>query len=122
MATEKPERLTRAVRSGLRAPYDSWAHRVAIHGFVRDIPLAPSHPTWRVLEELERGLAVLADRPALLLWGMRDWCFTPACLDRLARHFPGAEVHRFDDAGHFVVEDAVEQVVPLVRAFLRRTS
>ena len=36
------------------------------------------------------------------------------------RRFPGAEVHRFADAGHYVLEDA-EEVVPLIRGFLERS-
>jgi haloalkane dehalogenase len=35
--------------------------------------------------------------------------------------FPQAEVHRLDDAGHYVVEDAHERIVPLVARFLERT-
>jgi haloalkane dehalogenase len=73
-----------------------------------------------VLAEMEQRLPLLADRPVQMLWGMRDWCFTPACLDRLLRSFPAAEVHRFEDAGHYVVEDAHERIIPLVREFLRR--
>ena len=49
---------------------------------------------------------------------MRDWCFRPECLDRFIKHWPQAEVHRLDDCGHYVVEDAHERIVPLVRDFL----
>jgi haloalkane dehalogenase len=49
---------------------------------------------------------------------MRDWCFRPECLERFLEIFPHAEVHRLNDAGHYVVEDAYEQIVPLVRTFL----
>ena len=43
MATEFPDRLSGAVRAGYLAPYDSWAHRIAVHRFVQDIPLSPRH-------------------------------------------------------------------------------
>jgi haloalkane dehalogenase len=122
MATEQPQRLTPAIRAGLLAPYDSWANRVAIYRFVRDIPATPAHPTWQTLQQLENGLSSLSNRPVQLLWGMRDWCFTPVCLERLNGHFSHAEVHRFDDAGHYVVEDAVERIIPLVRGFLQRSG
>lgn len=122
MATEKPERMTPAVRAGLLAPYDSWANRIAIYRFVADIPFTEQHPTWQVLADIETHLAQLASCPVQMLWGMRDWCFTPECLERLLRSFPNAEVHRFADAGHYVVEDAHERIVPLVEDFLKRTS
>ena len=34
------------------------------------------------------------------------------------RFLPEAEVHRLEDAGHYVVEDAHERIVPLLEAFL----
>ena len=120
MATEKPERMTGAVRAGLLAPYDSWAHRIAIQRFVADIPSTKSHPNWNILAAIERDLPTIADRPVQMIWGMRDWCFTPECLDRLLQSLPGSQVHRFDDAGHYVIEDAHERIVPIVRDFLQR--
>jgi haloalkane dehalogenase len=49
---------------------------------------------------------------------MRDWCFRPECLDRLMLHWPQAEVHRLEDCGHYVVEDALERILPIMRKFL----
>lgn len=118
MAVEKPERMTADVRAGLLAPYDNWANRVAVDRFVRDIPLSPRHPTWQTLEQIEAGLPSLADRPIQLIWGMRDWCFRPECLDRFIQHWPQAEVHKLADCGHYVIEDAHERIVPLVQTFL----
>ncbi|MCO6455859.1 MAG: alpha/beta fold hydrolase [Pirellulaceae bacterium] len=120
MATARPDRLTTAVRRGLLAPYDNWSHRVAIDRFVKDIPASPRHPTWATLERIERNLVQLADRPITICWGMRDWCFTEVCLQRFRRIFPHAEVHCFPEAGHYVVEDACERIVPIVRQFLAR--
>jgi haloalkane dehalogenase len=118
MAVEHPERMTPAVRAGLLAPYDSWANRVAVDRFVADIPTTRRHPTWETLAKIEDGLPTLADRPIQMIWGMRDWCFRPSCLDRFCEAFPEAEVHRLEDAGHYVIEDAHERIVPLVRTFL----
>jgi len=114
------ERITPAVRGGLLAPYDTWRHRAAIHRFVLDIPLRPDHPSYRTLTEIEAGLPKFQQHPICLIWGMRDWCFTPAFLDRFLAFFPRAEVHRLEDASHYVIEDAHERIVPLVDAFLRR--
>jgi haloalkane dehalogenase len=118
MAVEHPDRMTPAVRAGLLAPYDNWANRIAIDRFVADIPTTRRHPTWETLSEIENGLPNLADRPIQMIWGMRDWCFRPSYLDRLGAAFPDAEVHRLDDAGHYVIEDAYERIIPLVRTFL----
>lgn len=116
------ERLTPEVRSGYMAPYKSLADRVAIHRFVLDIPLAPRHPSYDTLRHIEDGLAQFRDHPVQLVWGMRDWCFTTRFLDRFRDFFPLAEVHRIEDAGHWVVEDAHERIIPLVERFMERTS
>jgi len=120
MAVRRPERITAAVRDGILAPYDSWAHREAIYRFVVDIPLARRHPSYSTLLGVEEGLPRLAGHPWLFVWGMRDWCFTPEFLERFTEFFPRAEVHRLADAGHWVVEDAHEQIVPIVENFLKR--
>ena len=122
MAVEKPERMTPDIRAGLVAPYDNWANRIAIDRFVQDIPFTRRHPTWQVLERIEAGLASLARLPIQLTWGMRDWCFATECLERFIKHWPTAEVHQLEDCGHYVVEDAHERIVPLVRAFLDKNS
>lgn len=120
MAVAKPDRMTPAVRAGLLAPYDSWSHRIATHRFVTDIPLTPRHPSYATLEALEQGLVKLRQHPTMFVWGMRDWCFTPHFLERFLEYFPEAEVHRFDDASHYVIEDAHERIVPLVTQFIER--
>jgi pimeloyl-ACP methyl ester carboxylesterase len=105
-------------KRGYLLPYDSWANRVAVSAFVRDIPLAPSHPTWPALAEVERGLRQFRDRRALIVWGGQDFCFNDSFLERWRRELPQAEVHRIADAGHYVLDDAREEVVPRVAAFL----
>ena len=117
MAVEKPERMTPDVQAGLLAPYDNWANRVAIWRFVCDIPFTKSHPTYATLAELERRLPTMADLPIALIWGMRDWCFRPECLRRFQSLFPTAETHELVDCGHYVIEDAYETIVPLVKSF-----
>jgi cis-3-alkyl-4-acyloxetan-2-one decarboxylase len=115
MARARSDRLTPAVRAGITAPYDRWANRVAIDRFVKDIPMSPAHPSYETLKRIEEGLPRLADKPFQFIWGMRDWCFTPAFLDRFLDVFPYAEVHRIDDAGHWVVEDAHERIVLILK-------
>ncbi len=118
MATERTGGLPETTAQGLLAPYDSWAHRKAIYQFVKDIPASPRHRTWNLLAEIEMGLANLKHLPILLCWGMRDWCFRPECLDRFASIWPDAFIHRIETAGHYVVEDAAEEVEQVVSRFL----
>jgi haloalkane dehalogenase len=120
MATCRRDRMRGAVKRGILYPYDNWANRIGIHSFIRDIPLTRRHPTYEILASLEASLHALRDKPVQLIWGMRDWCFTPTCLERFIGIFPAAEVQRIERAGHWVVEDAYEQVRQLVSDFVSR--
>jgi haloalkane dehalogenase len=118
MAVEKRERLTAAVQAGYLAPYHDWNSRVAILRFVQDIPLSASHCSYEALVNVERGLAQFQQSPMLLVWGERDWCFTVDFLREFQQRFPEAETLSIPDAGHYVFEDAFEQIIPRVRQFL----
>jgi haloalkane dehalogenase len=118
MTLSRSHRLDRAVASGYLAPYDSWANRRAVYGFVRDIPNSPAHPTWQRLAEIERRLPEFRELPIALIWGMRDWCFRPDCLDRFVQVWPHAEIHRLADVGHWVIEDAPDESLAIVERFL----
>ncbi|MEX2044696.1 MAG: alpha/beta fold hydrolase, partial [Opitutus sp.] len=110
--------LTPEEKRGYLFPYDSWSNRVAVSAFVNDIPMDPSHPSWPVLMAAEQGLAQFRDRPALIEWGVRDFCFNDSFLARWENIFPQATAHRHADAGHYVLEDAREDVVPGIESFL----
>lgn len=110
--------LQGAVRRGYVCPYDSWANRIATHRFVADIPTEPSHPSFAALLELEQGLARLAHLPVQIYWGEKDWVFTPRFIPRFLDFFPAAQVHRFSDVGHLVVEEAHGRMIPRLRDFV----
>jgi cis-3-alkyl-4-acyloxetan-2-one decarboxylase len=110
--------LTKDVRSGLLAPYNCWKNRVATLKFVQDIPVKPSDPSYALVDDLDRNLKRLSNRPMLICWGLKDFVFNAAFLAEWARRFPGAEIHAFEDAGHYVLEDIPERIVPLVVDFL----
>lgn len=110
--------LPKAVRDAYVAPYDSWAHRIAIHRFVQDIPLRPGDRCFDMVTEVQERLRLLADVPMFVGWGMKDFVFDHHFLAEWERRFPRAEVHRFPKAGHYVLEDEAEALVPLVTSFL----
>ncbi len=111
MAIDRLPRLSNNARDGLLAPYDSPRHRVAIDGFVKDIPMSPKHPTWNVLQQLERNLPKLSALPIRFVWGMRDWCFRPECMERMNNAWPNATRRELKDVGHYVMEEASVEVL-----------
>lgn len=101
-------------------PYDSWTNRIAIQRFVEDIPMSAKHPSWPTLKEVEGGLRLFTDRPMLIIWGGRDFCFNDSFYEEWTRRFPDSEKHYFPEAGHYVLEDAFDEAGPLIRGFLVR--
>jgi haloalkane dehalogenase len=112
--------LPPAVRRAYCAPYDSWHHRLATLRFVQDIPLEPDDPAYALVTEVSQRLHLFATHPVLLCWGERDFVFDTDYLAAFERIWPHAEVHRFPDAGHYVLEDAGDAVASRVRDFLDR--
>jgi haloalkane dehalogenase len=121
MTLARTQQLEPAVAAGYLAPYNSWRRRAAVYQFVKDIPLSAAHPTWQTLGGIETALPSLANLSQLLVWGMRDWCFTPECFDKFVEVWPAAEVHPLADVGHWAVEDAPDDAELLLSEFLNRT-
>lgn len=116
MAAEKP--LSSIVRKGYLLPYDSYENRVAINQFVKDIPMGPEDVSYETLLEVEHGLWLLRENPVCVIWGMKDWCFTPSFLERWLLYYPQAVTLQLPNAGHFAQEDGGEELISFMRHFL----
>jgi haloalkane dehalogenase len=110
--------LTAGEKRGFLWPYDSWANRVAVDAFVKDIPLGPNHPSWTTLEGVAAGLKNFTAHPALIVWGGRDFCFNDRFYAEWRARLPQAQAHHLADAGHYVLADANAGAVPLIARFL----
>jgi haloalkane dehalogenase len=110
------------VRRAYEAPYDSWANRIATLRFVQDIPMGEGDPAWTLLNAAAKRLPAYADRPAFIGWGLRDFVFDHHFLEGFQNALPNAEAHVFEDAGHYVLEDKHEVLVPAMRRFLDEHS
>ncbi|MDN3027979.1 alpha/beta hydrolase [Streptomyces sp. S.PB5] len=55
--------------------------------------------------------------PLLAVWGRDDPIFGPDGARAFANDLPAAEIHLLD-GGHFLLESALDEAVPLIRAFL----
>ena len=61
-------------------------------------------------------------RPMAIFWGELDFVFDRTFLAEWKRRFPNAEVHSYPDAGHYILEDMKDEVVPLIEDFLARSE
>jgi pimeloyl-ACP methyl ester carboxylesterase len=110
--------MSKADQADLIAPYDSWANRIAVHRFVQDIPLHPRDPSYACMKLIERDLSKFIDCPTQIFWGGKDFVFDDDFLAKWQTILPQAVVHRFAEAGHYVLEDAREPIIALLDTFL----
>ena len=76
---------------------------------------ATNVPLYPLLHDYFRASGV----PLLAVWGRGDEIFGPAGAEAFAADLPDAEIHLLD-GGHFLLESALDEVTPLIRAFLAK--
>lgn len=112
------EKINDTMMRAYRAPFPDFNSRAPVLAFPRDIPVGDEHPSTATIGTIEDRLNTL-DVPILIVWGMRDIALPPALIDlRWLKYFPRAEVHRLDNASHFLQEDEPERIVGLIIDFL----
>ena len=115
----KKERVTAALMRAYRTPFPDWNSRVGILAFPRDIVVGDEHSSAPVMREIAERLPSLKV-PVLLIWAMKDPAFPRAMIPLWQKIYPHAETHMLETAGHYLQEDEPEQIVGLIREFLRR--
>jgi len=115
----KRKAMSRAVAQAYTAPYDSWATRIATLRFVQDIPVSRDHPTYGMVQHVGDQVMLFHNTPTLIVWGGKDFVFDAPFLATWRKLLPNAHVHYLADAGHYVLEDAADEVVPLIGEFVR---
>ena len=111
--------LSAELRKAYCHPYEKWHDRLAILRFIQDIPLDPGDRSYDLVSQVADSLHRFADLPMTICWGERDFVFDRHFLDEWRRRFPRAQVHAFPDCGHYILEDAQDEVIPIIRTFLK---
>ena len=110
--------MPNAVRHAYLSPYGHWDQRIGIARFIQDIPYGPKDRAWPIVHTVGAQLSTLADRPALIAWGMQDPVFDTFFFDSFCQRFPRAQTCVYPNAGHYVLEDEAEDLVPRINQFL----
>lgn len=74
------------------------------------------------LTRLWEKRAVIANKPALIVWGNSDIAFRDIELWQWKSLFHDAEVHEYENVGHFVPEELGDELCPLVKEYLQKTG
>ncbi|OFZ97038.1 MAG: alpha/beta hydrolase [Betaproteobacteria bacterium RIFCSPLOWO2_02_FULL_62_17] len=114
------KQMEQRVREAYLWPYRLPEDRTGLLRFVQDIPMRPGDPSYDLVSEVQERLPRFNELPSLILWGEKDFVFDHHFLSEWQRFLPAAEVHCFPNAGHYVLEDAGAEILPLIQSFLER--
>lgn len=112
--------MEQRVREAYLLPYRAAKDRTGLLRFVQDIPLQPGDASYDLVSEVQAKLPSFRHTPTLILWGDRDFVFDHHFLREWQKFLPAAEVHHFPNAGHYVLEDAGTEILPLIHDFFER--
>jgi haloalkane dehalogenase len=108
----KRRKLSKEIMAAYRGPFFKRQSRSATHIFPREILRSRGF-----LRDVEGGLSRLAQLPVLILWGDRDIAFRETERVRFERTFPRQRTVVLSGAGHFIQEDAAEEIVHTIRTW-----
>jgi len=106
------------VAAAYDAPFPTPESKAGALAFPELVPTEPEHPNTAPLLAIREALRSW-EKPALVLFGGSDPIFAPEVADAISRLIPGAlPAEIVPDAGHFVQEDAGEEVAARIVEFL----
>lgn len=105
-------KLTPAEHRMYTAPHPTPASREPVHVMPREINAARP-----LLEEVAAGLDRVADRPALIVWATADQAFKERERRRFERTFPDHRTVELEGAGHYLWEDAPDEIIEAIRSW-----
>lgn len=114
----KRKAMPKAIRQAYVAPFNSWKNRISTLRFVQDIPLLPHHRNYLLIEDIAESLNKFQHTPTLICWGLKDFVFDKHFLDVWKIKMPHAKINEFADCGHYILEDASNEVINQIQDFL----
>lgn len=106
-------RLTPEVHQQYLKPFGNASERNGTVAFAKSLLRDQQY-----YESIGKMLSVLKNKPVLIIWGMKDAFITEKHLLWMQEQFPAAEVVKYEDAGHFVLEEKSVVAGPVIEAFL----
>jgi haloalkane dehalogenase len=113
------ERLTETMIKAYEAPFPSEKYYLGAYAWPKDIPVGESHPSASIMKFVRNNLNRLKEKRKLLVWGLKDPIFPERLISWWNNIFPGIETHKIKNASHFLQEDAPEEILKIIRVFLK---
>ncbi|MFQ5874877.1 MAG: alpha/beta fold hydrolase [Dehalococcoidia bacterium] len=101
-----------------RMPHPNAASRAGIAAFPKMIPTSAKHPNAEYISEIDRTLQEW-DVPVLVMFSDKDIAFKVEDGQRIASMVPNGRFQVVHNAGHYLQEDAGEEIAERMVTFLR---
>jgi haloalkane dehalogenase len=98
-------------------PHDTPAKRAGLAAFPKMIPNRAGHPNAGYIDQIRRELETW-DVPVTVIWPDGDMAWRPDEGARIAQMVPDGEFYLVQNAGHFLQEDAGDEVATRLIRFL----
>lgn len=107
-------KLTPAIHDQYRAPFRDREKRVRVlHALARSLTQSSAY-----FDSLWERRSTLAEKDALIVWGLKDSAFPNSFAARWKEYFPAACTVELAQAGHWPHEEASPEVLRAIRSFL----
>lgn len=106
------KKLSLAERAMYKRPHPTAQSRVPVHLLPREILGAHA-----LLADIDRSLDRVSGQPALIVWGDKDQAFREPQRRRWEQTFPNHRTVILHGAGHYIQEDAPEEIAAAVKAW-----
>jgi haloalkane dehalogenase len=104
------------------APFPTPESMTGVVMFPEQVPTEPDHPSAQTMLDVREKLRSWS-KPALVFFSDSDPIFSPGVAERFAKLIPGAELQPpIAGAGHFLQEDAGEEVGQRIAAWLQTSA
>lgn len=113
------EKITPLMLKAYEMPFMNDESLIGALAWPKDIPIGNSHPSAAAMLHIRQNMQKLSDKRKILIWGMNDPIFQPRMIDWWNKIYPGIETHRIENASHFLQEDAPDQIINIMKSFLK---
>ncbi|KPU82121.1 alpha/beta hydrolase [Psychromonas sp. PRT-SC03] len=118
----KRKAMSKEIREAYVMPFNSWKNRISTLRFIQDIPLKESDKSYALVSKISASVTQFKNTPTLICWGMQDFVFDANFLNLWKEKMPHAQINEFADCGHYILEDASAQVIPLITEFIKQNK
>ena len=104
-----------------KMPHPNASVRGGIAAFPKMIPASERHENASYISEISRTLKTW-DIPVLVCYSDKDIVFKPKDGRAISEMVPNGRFHLIEDAGHYLQEDAGEEIVEHMIPFLKNEA